>query len=132
MIEHSGIITEICADHIKVEIEKKDACAGCHSKDLCSLSHSTNKIIEIKKTNSSYLAGDKVTVIMEQSSGYEAIVLGYIVPFFIILISLISLLNITHNERLSAILALIGVAPYYLGLYLLRNKLKKIFSLKIK
>jgi sigma-E factor negative regulatory protein RseC len=132
MIEHKGVIQEICADYIKVTIEKKDACANCHSKDFCSLSSSTNKVVEIRKTNSPYRVGEEVTVIMEQSSGYKAVLLGYIVPFFIILIFLFTLLQITHQEALSAAIAIIAIVPYYLGLYLLRNKLKKIFSLKLK
>jgi len=132
MIEHEGIVKEICRDHIKIEIKKKDACGVCHSKNFCSLSQTTHKIVEIKNANLAYQVGDKVTVIMEQSSGYMALFLGYIVPFFIIIIFLFFFLRITQNEGLSVFLVLLSVMVYYGTLYVLREKLKTIFSLKIK
>lgn len=132
IISHKGIINNIDNNKIYISIISQSACASCHVKGMCSVADMKEKIIEIENTkNNNYKIGDTVTVVMEKSSGTKAVVLGYFIPFIILLISLIVLISITNNEGLSGLISIGILIPYYLILYIFRNKLKKIFVFKL-
>ncbi|MCD4746361.1 MAG: SoxR reducing system RseC family protein [Bacteroidales bacterium] len=132
IISHKGIINNIDNNKIYISIISQSACASCHVKGMCSVADMKEKIIEIENTkNNNYKIGDTVTVVMEKSSGTKAVVLGYFIPFIILLISLIVLISITNNEGLSGLISIGILIPYYLILYIFRDKLKKIFVFKL-
>ncbi|MCK9255183.1 MAG: SoxR reducing system RseC family protein [Bacteroidales bacterium] len=130
-IEHKGTITDITQGKIIVELNVLSACANCHSKSLCSLD-SAQKIIEVFDNGFSYKIGETVNVIMRQSLGKKALFLGYILPFFIILIALIICTNLDLSEGLAGLISLATLIPYYASLYLFKNKLKKEFNFSIE
>lgn len=130
-IEHKGTITDITQGKIIVELNVLSACANCHSKLLCSLD-SAQKIIEVFDNGFSYKIGETVNVIMRQSLGKKALFLGYILPFFIILIALIICTNLDLSEGLAGLISLATLIPYYASLYLFKNKLKKEFNFSIE
>jgi len=132
IVEHDGIIKEITDHMIKVEITNTSACAGCNSKNLCLSSETSTKIIEVKKNKNSFLKGDAVIVTLPKNLGPKALWLGYIFPFIVVLLTLITTLWRTKNELLSGIFSLISLMPYYLILFLLNKKIKKTFIFNIK
>ncbi len=132
-IEHEGFIKEIEGDLLKVSITSKAACASCKVKGSCSVSETEEKIIDVIKNDSdNYKIGEAVKVYYKQSLGFRALFLGYLIPFFIVLISLIVLLSATDNELLSGIISLSLLVPYYIDLYLTREKHNKTFTFSIK
>jgi sigma-E factor negative regulatory protein RseC len=58
--------------------------------------------------------------------------LGYIVPFLLMIAVLMGVLFISGSEGLAGLLAILVLAPYYWILYLYRKRLKNTFSLTIK
>ncbi|MDP8211807.1 MAG: SoxR reducing system RseC family protein [Candidatus Zapsychrus exili] len=132
MIEHKGTIKNIENDTIKVFLEENYACSGCAAKKGCSLSENNIKEIDIIEKDKSYSVGDNVIVLMGQSMGFKAVLLGYIFPFFIVLFILVATLMITDNEVLAATISILATAPYYIGLFLLKDKIKDQFSIRIK
>jgi positive regulator of sigma E activity len=131
-IEHKGFIKSIENGLIKVSILAQSACASCHAKGGCSVSDVQDKTIEIYNNSDSYQVGENVNVILEQKLGFKALFLGYVLPFIIVLTSLIILSVLTKNEALSGLVSLGLLIPYYIGLYSQKEKLKKIFSFKIE
>jgi sigma-E factor negative regulatory protein RseC len=73
-----------------------------------------------------------VTVLFRESSGMKALVLGYMLPFLILMITLVVAISVTGNEILAGILALLMLVPYYLTLYLLKDKIKQTFTFKLE
>ncbi|HOE38610.1 MAG TPA: SoxR reducing system RseC family protein [Bacteroidales bacterium] len=130
-IEHDGTVIDINDGKITVELTVLSACATCHSRSLCSFD-SSQKTIEIFDNNFTYNIGETVKVIMRQSLGGKALFLAYILPFFVVLITLIICTISGLSEALSGIISILTLIPYYIALYLFKNKLKKEFSFSIK
>ncbi|KAA6348277.1 hypothetical protein EZS27_004274 [termite gut metagenome] len=132
-IEHQGIVENIDGTYVQVRILQTSACASCTAKTFCSSGDSKEKIIEIDKSNGNHKVGDKVIILSEISVGMKAVFISFVIPFFILIVSLFVLMSITDkNELLSASLSLLFLVPYYVILRIKRNYLKKELSFFIK
>lgn len=131
-ITHPGVIDSISDDSVFVRILAKSACSSCHAKGMCSVAEIEEKIVEVKKEDGrGFAEGQEVTVSMQKSLGGKAVFLGYLLPFLILIGTLILVLSLSGNEGLAGLSAIGILIPYYLGLYLLRDKLKRTFSFRI-
>lgn len=133
-IEHPGIINKIENDRVWVSIQPQSACGSCHSKSVCGMAEVAEKVVEVKSPgpNHTFNPGQNVIINLKKSSGYRALFLGYLLPFLIVMATLIISLQITQNEGFSALLALFTVIPYYGFLYLRRDVIKTSFRFYIK
>ncbi|MGF1584374.1 MAG: SoxR reducing system RseC family protein [Bacteroidales bacterium] len=132
-VEHLGIISEISRNLIRVSIVQESACGHCKAKGSCSISDSSEKTIDITSPQpDSYRVGEEIRVILEQSLGIKALGLGYILPFFVLLFILVTLVSLGINEGLAGILSIVSLAPYYLVLWYFRDNLKREFSFTLK
>jgi sigma-E factor negative regulatory protein RseC len=132
-IIHPGIIESINKDKLLVKILSQSACSSCHAKGACSVSEVEEKIIEVEGSGSSlWKPGQQVMVKMEQSLGLQAVFLGYLLPLMVLIVSVILFLFILDNEGLAALLSILMLVPYYLALYLFRNRLRKKFRFRIE
>ncbi len=133
-IEHPGIIDKIESNRIWVSIQPQSACGNCHSKSYCGMAEVAEKIVEVQNFNAErkYEQGQQVTISLKKSLGYRALFLGYLLPFLLVLITLILSLQFTQNESLSALLSLMIVIPYYSILYAKRELIKSSFRFYIK
>jgi len=126
-IVKSGTVESVGDNTLKVQIHNNSACSTCHSKGVCTSLGSGDRIIEVEFNNEQkVLPGDNVNIQMLSSSGWKAVVLGYIIPFILLMTTLIIATNFT-DEALSAILSLAILIPYYFMLFLFRIKIKKYF-----
>ena len=90
------------------------------------------KIVEIENDHSISLStGEQVMVTMEESLGRKAVLLGYVLPLIVLLVSIVVFLSLMKHEGLAALLSLMMLVPYYLVLYLFRKKLRKEFRFRI-
>lgn len=132
-VEHSGIIKDIRGNEIQVSIINKSSCASCNLKGSCSVSDIQEKIIDVFVSNpDDYSLGEGVDVYYKQSLGFRALFLGYLLPFIIMLFSMIIMVSLSDNELLAGLVSLSSLIPYYLLVYLTRNKIKKTFSFSVK
>ena len=132
-ITHDGHIARIEDGVINVRIIAQAGCVSCSAKSSCSVSEIEEKLVEVPvPPNHSYKVGDAVVVVLNQNQGLKAVFFGYILPFFVLLFSLIGMQAVVHNEGLAGLFALAMLIPYYLGLYLLRNVMRKKFSFQLK
>ncbi len=132
-IEHRGIIKEINGNELQVSIINKSSCASCNIQGSCSVSDIDEKMIDVyTNTPQDYKLGDNVDVYFKQSLGFRALLLGYLYPFFVMLITMIVMLQVTERELLSGLSALGALIPYYLIVYYTKDRLKKTFSFSIK
>ena len=132
-ISHEGIITEIGDDELKIKILSKSACAACHAKSACTMSDMAEKILTVPKPqNRDFQLMQRVNVSMKVSQGNKAAILGYLLPFALMMAVLFSLIGCGLGEGLSALCSLAALIPYYIILYLRRDKLKKQFDYEIE
>jgi sigma-E factor negative regulatory protein RseC len=130
-VSHKGVVVAVDGNKIKVQIESVSACAACHAKGMCTLSDKEDKLIDIECSKAAdKKVGDVVTVVVAQQRGMQAVVLAYILPAIVVILSLVGLLNIV-SEPVAIILSLLLLAVYYLILYLLRNKISSKFVMTL-
>ncbi len=132
-VSHRGRITEITPEFTTVEIISVSACAECHAKGLCGMSEAKVKQISVPTDPySDRKPGDEVDVVLKKSMGLKAVWISYVIPLFILMILILSLSSVTVHEVYVGLGAIAGVALYYLGIYLFRDRLAKDFVFYIK
>ena len=133
-IQHSGIIESIIKDKALVRITQKTSCSDCHAKSVCLSSDKKEKIIEVNCLTGKFAVNDEVIVSIQSSMGFFAIFLAFVVPLILVITSLAICISITGDEGISGVIGLSTLIPYYLILYVSRNKLEKkfIFTLSKK
>ncbi|MBR5863080.1 MAG: SoxR reducing system RseC family protein [Alistipes sp.] len=126
-IKHNGEVVGICGDTVKVRLTVSSACSGCHAKAVCGVDESAEKIVEISGVEAAeYSVGEVVEVALQSNSmGAMAVVLTYVVPFFVLALLLVGSTVVGLSEGAAALVALGGVVVYYLVLYLVRERVKK-------
>jgi len=133
-IEHPGIIDRVENKQVWVRIQPQSACGNCHSKSYCGMAEVAEKIVEVSPGDASRKleVGQKVVVTLKQSLGYRALLLGYLLPFLILVVTLIISIGLFNDEAIAAILSIAVMVPYFSFLYWKRNTIKKSFRFFIK
>ena len=132
-IVHSGKVLEMTPDFTTVQIVVSSACSACHAKSLCGMSEDEEKIIMIPTDPyATYAVGDTVEVCTKMSMGLKAVWISYVIPLAILMILILSLSRFTANEFLTGLGAIAGVAVYYFGIWLFRDRLSNEFVFYIK
>ena len=142
MIKHDGIIIALNEDGTAlVRIVQASACAACKAKAMCASAESVEKEMRVvllgengkvkteNDSTQSYQVGDEVEVMVQQKMGWKAVVLAYLLPFFVML-AVIFIGNALWNvrEEILGTAALCAMALYYIVLGLFKSKLQKEFS----
>jgi len=130
-IEHEGIVQKSDNESVTVSIISSAACSGCHAEGICSLSGKVEKTIDIPGEYQ-VLPGDFVTVQMKQSSGHTAVLFGYVIPLILLVAILIILISLSVPELIAGLGALAVLIPYYLLLYVFRNRMSRKFIFTLK
>ena len=132
-IAHEGVITKITDEELEIKILAQSACAACHAKSACGMGEQAEKILTVPRPEGQeFHALQKVNVIMGVGQGNKAAVLAYLIPILILLAVLFVCLGLGLNDGLSALISIIALVPYFLVLYLRRDKLKKKFEYRIE
>lgn len=125
-IKHTGIIDSVENGCVKVRILQSSACSGCKVAAHCNASETKEKMVEVVVSDTQpYKKGDSVTVIADASVGFRASLYGYLLPLLLMVVTLVVVLATSHSEGMAALSALGILIPYYLILYVFRNRLKK-------
>lgn len=131
-IEHKGRIDSINENKLTISFLAMSSCASCHAKGACTAADMQEKSVEVYDFTNKFQVGEEVNVVLKQTLGFRALLLGYVLPFLLVLTVLILLTAITNDEAISGLGSLAVLIPYYLGLFLLRNKIKKKFSFEVR
>ena len=144
MIKHDGIIIALNEDGTAlVRIVQTSACAACKAKAMCASAESAEKEMTVVLLGDGQWAiGDSVEVMVQQKMGWKAVVLAYLLPFFLMLAVMFvgnGLLAMgdgatgllgdeAKREAVLGTIALCAMAVYYLVLGMFKDKLQKEFS----
>ena len=131
-ITHEGLVIKVPGDGTaEVEIIVAEACGTCHAKSVCSAGKADTKTITVK-CGASITPGDHVTVVMQQSQGFRALTIGYIIPFIVLITAFVLCTIVGVGELVSALLSFAALGAYYFVIWLLRKKIEEKFEFKIK
>ena len=126
---HEGIVTKITDDELEIKIMAQSACAACHAKSACGMGEQAEKILTVPRPKGKDFAiNQKVNVKMAIGQGNKAAVLAYLIPILLLLAVLFVCLGLGLNEGIAALISIVALIPYYIVLYLRRDKLKNRFS----
>ena len=118
IIKHQGIVENINGSHVMVRIVQTSACAACSAKGHCASADTKEKMIDVISNDaSSYQPGDRVIVFGELSMGMMAVLLAFIIPFCVLIISLFYIYG--YLERRTSLCDLFVSFPYTLLLYIM-------------
>ena len=132
-IRHSGKILEVTPDFTTVQIVVSSACSSCHAKSMCGMSEDEEKVIMVPTDPyAGHKVGDEVQVMTKMTMGLKAVWISYVIPLAILMILILSLSSVIGNELLLGLVAIAGVALYYLGIWLFRDRLSDEFVFYIK
>ena len=79
-----------------------------------------------------YQVGDEVQVLTKMSMGLKAVWISYVIPLAVLMILILSLSSVIADELLLGSVAIAGVALYYFGIWLFRDRLSNEFVFYIK
>jgi len=131
-IDHVGKVVAAADGEVAVLIERGTACSHCESKKACLIMGTSEQTIRVKDKNyRDYSVGEQVKVSMNTSLGMKAIVLAYILPLLILMLSLAVGFNYFSSELLQIAVALIPTVLYYIILYLLRRRIEQRFKFMV-
>ena len=132
-IYHDGIVESSYEGCVKVRITQTAACASCKIAKHCNASDAQEKIIDVHVDRSDdYAPGEQVTVSLSAGNAYHAVLLAFGLPLLVMVAVILAAYMITKDEGLAAIIGVASLLPYYLILYLLRDKLSQKYAFVIK
>lgn len=131
-IEQKGTVEEIFNHSIKVKIHRDASCSHCNAQGMCIITDDHERIIETHNTILNLEVGDHVDITITRRMGNMAVILGYLVPFLILLSFLILLNSLGLQELLSGLISMAVLVPYYMFLYLFRDKLRRTFAFSVR
>lgn len=133
-ISHAGVIESIAEGCVKVRILQTSACASCKVAAHCNASESKVKVVDVcgVANVSSLSVGQSVVVSTSRDVASRALLLGFGLPFLLLVAVLMIVLWITGNEGIAALSAIGSLVPYYLVLWLLRDRISRQVRFEIK
>ena len=132
-ISHEGVVAKITDDELEIKILAQSACAACHAKSACGMGEQAEKILTVPRPKGrDFALNQKVNVRMAIGQGNKAAILAYLIPIVLLLAVLFVCLGLGMNEGLAALVSIVSLVPYYIVLYLKRDKLKKRFEYTIE
>lgn len=131
-ISHSGIIKSITDGCIKVQIVQTSACAACKVSAHCNAAESKIKIVDVYGNLKGYEVGQQVTVWASKDVANRALLLGFGVPFLFLVCVLMIALKVLGDEGIAALVALGSLVPYYVFLWLMKDKIQKQISFNLE
>lgn len=132
-IKHAGVVDGVEGECVRVRILQSSACSACKVAAHCNASETKEKIIDVMDADAShYQKGDQVLVVADTAVGFRASLYGYLLPLILMVVTLVGVLAATHSEGLAAVSALGILIPYYVLLFLMRNKLRNRLSFTLE
>ncbi len=131
-IKHIGFVKKVTESSLIVNIISQSACSSCHANGTCSVADVQDKEIEIFNFSKNYSPGQQVTIIFKESKGFTALFFGYVLPFILVLLTLIISMSIINNELIAGLLSLAILVPYYVIIHFLNHLFKKVFNFEIE
>jgi sigma-E factor negative regulatory protein RseC len=132
-IEQKGVVEDISNGLVKVNITSFSACANCHSRQSCGIIDSSNRELFVPFDSATGISiGETVGIVMKRTMGWKATILAYVIPFLLVLITLLVLNSLKLHEVVVGMGSLAVLAPYFAVMYFRREHLRNTFSFTIR
>jgi len=131
-ISHIGKVTAVGGGGISVLIDRKEACSHCDAKKSCTAMTATDQTMKFKvKDYQDFTVGEQVRVSINTSLGMRAVLLAYVLPLLVLMLSLVIGFQCFASELVQVAFALIPTVFYYVILYRFRHKIEQNFTFTV-
>ena len=132
-ISHSGIVENVTEGCVKVRIVQSSVCAACKVAGHCNAADFKVKIVDVFCGDTSeYSVGQNVIVSASKDVANKALLLGFGIPFLLLICVLLITLRLTNEEGFAALVAVGSLVPYYFMIWLMRDKIQQRISFQIE
>ena len=132
-VAHTGKVVSMTPQLTRVSILSHSACVSCHAAGLCGMADAVEKTVDVPTDpRAGYGVGDEVQVVLKASMGMKAVWLAYFLPLLVLLAVALGLIALGVPEAASGLAAIGAVGLYYLGLWLLRGRLRNEYVFTIE
>ena len=133
IIRHSGVVESIEDGCIHIRITQTSACAACKVAGYCNAAESKEKIIDVYCDDfAAYSIGQAVVVTTTGQVAARALLWGFGFPFLLLVVVLFLTWLLTTHEGWAALCALASLIPYYMVLWLMRDKMSQQLAFSIE
>jgi sigma-E factor negative regulatory protein RseC len=99
----------------------------------CNASESKVKIVDVLRNDTKgFEVGQQVVVWASKDVANQALLLGFGVPFLLLVCVLMIALKLTDSEGVSALAAIASLVPYYVVLWLMRDRIQQRISFNLE
>ncbi|KGO00374.1 hypothetical protein HR11_00335 [Porphyromonas macacae] len=128
-----GKVSRVVDGVVSVLVEQRSACAGCHAAGFCSSADCKERILDINTPSGDFKPGDMVNIYAVPSMGRKAVLLSFVIPILLLLITVfVCTLFFRLNDGISALMSLVSVTVYYLLLRLAEPRLRNTMRYSIE
>lgn len=131
-IDHTGFVDTVTDHMATIRINSQSACASCHAKGACSAADQSEKFLTVPTEGKEVHPGEEVKVHIARKTGLRAVAFGYVYPFLVLMVMLIALTAAGVPELQAGLWSLASLAPYYLVVYLLKERISNSFTFKLE
>lgn len=134
-IDHKGRITAIDEKKgtVTVTLLEDADCGGCPAGKLChNFSPDKNVVTVAVADVTEYKTGDFVVVRGTERLHRKAIVIVTVIPSLALIVVMIGIYLLTGSQLAACLSALGAMVVFFLGLYLMRNKLAHEFVFEVR
>ena len=133
IIRHSGVVESIEDGCVHIRITQTSACAACKVAGYCNAAESKEKIIDVYCDDvAAYSIGQAVVVTTTGQVAARALLWGFGFPFLLLVVVLFVTWLLTAHEGWAALCALASLIPYYIVLWLMRDKMSQQLAFSIE
>ena len=131
--QRPGVVTAISPDSVTVHLQQQSACCHCHARDLCVSTECRDLELHLESHGQHFTVGQSVRIVAHRRVGRLAILLAFVLPLLLLLLSLsLAQTLLAVSEGVSALLALGLLTLYYLSLYTQRQRLASRLVLSVE
>ena len=132
-ISHLGVVERIESDCVHVRIAQTSACAACKVAGYCNAAENKEKIVDVCCDNADvYRVGQTVRVAVSGQVAAQALLWGFGLSFLLMVLVLFVVLRLTGSEGLAALSGLAVLIPYYVILWIFRDRMRKQLAFTIE
>ena len=132
-ISHRGTIVDINPQQTTVRFVSESACSACHAAGLCGMSEFKEKTLVVPTDpHGDYSVGEEVDVVLRASMGFKAVWIAYMIPLAVLFAFFFGARALGLPEAGAGLSALVGVALWYMVVWLLRDRLSDEYVFTVK
>ena len=133
-VKHDGVVTNVSGDVVCVRIVQTSACVSCKIAAHCNASDKKVKLVEVYgvKDANKYNVGQEVVVCASTDVATRALLYGFGLPLLLLVFVVFIVMWLISDEVIAGLCGLVTLVPYYLVLFMMRNRLRDKFRFWIE